>query len=78
MLKVKSVYYEEWKYLRNRMEFAILNNNFTSKGKVPLEDTFMAYLEKKYKNKQIEGKNQSIIQEREQFLKEIKKNLSCQ
>lgn len=77
MLKVKSMYYEEWKYLRNRMENAILNNNFKSKGKFPIEDSFMAYLEKKYKNQQIEGKNYNIIQEREQFLNEIADTSFC-
>lgn len=77
MLKVKSMYYEEWKYLRNRMENAILNNNFTSKGKFPSEDSFMSYLEKKYKNQQIKEKNSNIIQERELFLKEIESTFLC-
>ncbi len=77
MLKVKSMYYVEWKYLRNRMENAFLSNDFTSKDKFPIENDFMTYLEKKYKNKEIEGNNSNIIQEREQFLNEIANTSFC-
>lgn len=77
MLKVKSAYYDEWKCLRNRMENAILNNNFTTKGKNALENNFLSYLEKKYKDQEIDSKTINIIHERDCFLEEFNQSTSC-
>ena len=69
MLKIKSIYYTTWKYLRTKMETALKNQKFKSKEKNSLETKFLNYLKEKYENKQIDLSKINIIEEREDFLK---------
>ena len=69
MLKIKSIYYTTWKYLRTKMETALKNQKFKSKEKNSLETKFLNYLKDKYENKQIDLSKINIIEEREDFLK---------
>lgn len=68
MVKWKSLYYKEWKYLRNRMEYAIKNNKYNLKYKDELEHKFITHIENKYANKNIDIKDINIIDERDDFL----------
>ncbi len=67
MVKFKTAYYSEWKYLRNKMESAIKNNNYNLKCQTDLEKNFMIYLENKYKNKNVDIESVNIIEEREKY-----------
>ena len=57
MVKTKTFYYDKWKYLRNKMENSIKNNNYKINGNDELENKFMKYLKLKYENKEIDIKN---------------------
>ena len=70
MVKVKTKYYEEWKYLRNKMPKAIESNQFDTKSSNSLETNFLHFLELKYKNKKVDVEQVNIIEEREEFLKQ--------
>lgn len=72
MLKIKTDYYMTWKYLRSKMEKSLKTNKYQTDGKNTLETNFLNYLEKKYGNKEVDEKEVSIIEEREDFLKETK------
>lgn len=69
MVKIKTRYYSDWKFLRSRMEEALKNNNFKPVGKSDLENTFMKYLENKYYNRDCNIDEVKIVKEREEFLK---------
>ena len=67
MLKTKTYYYDKWKYLRNKMESCIKNNNYKINSKDELEDEFINYLKSKYENKDIDINSINIISERREF-----------
>ena len=69
MVKTKSFYYDKWKCLRTKMENALKSNNFKSKNKDDLENSFMQYLKLKYENKEYDIKKVNIIKERNEFEK---------
>lgn len=69
MVKIKTNYYNEWKYLRGKMEYAIKNNNYNCKCQNTLEKSFLTYIENKYKNKMIDMNDLNIIHERDEFFK---------
>ena len=71
MVKTKTFYYDKWKYLRNKMENSIKNNNYKINGNDELENKFMKYLKLKYENKEIDIKNINIITERNEFEKNM-------
>ena len=71
MVKTKTFYYNKWKYLRNKMENSIKNNNYKINGNDELENKFMKYLKLKYENKEIDIKNINIITERNEFEKNM-------
>ena len=68
MFKYKTEYYKKWKLLRTKMENAIKNNDYKTKGD-DLEVKFMKYLENKYKDKEIDINTINIIDERNEFEK---------
>jgi len=68
MVKIKTNYYNEWKYLRSKMEYSIKNNNYDLKFKNNLEKSFLAYIENKYKNRNVDLKTINIINERDEFI----------
>ena len=72
MVKVKTFYYNQWKYLRSKMENAIKDNNYKSKSKDELECIFLKYLQTKYEDKEINIKSINIIDERREFEKKHK------
>ena len=67
MVKTKTVYYDKWKYLRNKMENALKNNKFNTKSNDELEISFLSYLKEKYQGKKIGLESINIIQERHNF-----------
>ena len=67
MFKYKTYYYKKWKLLRSKMESAIKNNDYKIKGNDELEIKFIKYLEKKYKDKNIDVDSINIIDERNEF-----------
>ena len=67
MAKIKTSYYNQWKYLRTKMEDAIKNNNYKSKSKDELECNFLKYLQTKYEDKDINIKSINLIDERKEF-----------
>ncbi len=67
MVKTKTVYYDKWKYLRNKMENALKNNKFNTKSNDELEISFLNYLKEKYQGKEIDLESINIIQERHNF-----------
>ena len=67
MVKVKSFYYNRWKYLRTKMEYALKNGDYSVKSKEDLENTFMKYLQRKYENKNVDISKINIIIERKEF-----------
>lgn len=67
MVKTKTVYYDKWKYLRNKMENALKNNKFNTKSNDELEISFLSYLKEKYQGKEIDLESINIIQERHNF-----------
>ncbi len=67
MVKAKTAYYDKWKHLRNKMEYALKNNDYKVKSKDSLEVSFMEYLKVKYENQKIDVHDTDIIQERKQF-----------
>ena len=67
MVKTKTVYYDKWKYLRNKMENALKNNKFNTKSNDELEISFLNYLKEKYQDKKIDLESINIIQERHNF-----------
>lgn len=67
MVKTKTVYYDKWKYLRNKMENALKNNKFNTKSNNELEISFLNYLKEKYQGKEIDLESINIIQERHNF-----------
>ena len=67
MVKTKTVYYDKWKYLRNKMENALKNNKFNTKSNDELEISFLNYLKEKYQGKKIDLESINIIQERHNF-----------
>ena len=69
MVKTKTAYYNKWKYLRNKMEYAIKNNDYRFNSKDKLEEEFLKYIENKYKDKDVNIFKINIINEREEFLK---------
>ncbi len=71
MTKTKTKYYDEWKYLRTKMEKAIQNKNFNCKSKDALENHFLEFLKAKYENKEVDSKSLNIIKEREEFLDKL-------
>lgn len=72
MFKYKTEYYKKWKLLRLKMENAIKTNDYKVKVNNKLENAFIKYLEKKYKDKNIDINKINIIDERNKFEKEIK------
>lgn len=68
MVKIKTQYYNKWKHLRNRMESAVKNSDFSYTGGDYLEKRFMEHLEEKYKNNDIDASSLNIIAERDEFL----------
>lgn len=72
MTKTKTKYYEEWKYLRTKMEKAVLNQEFHCKNKQDLENKFMEFLKNKYENKEVDKNELNIIKEREEFFNQTK------
>lgn len=71
MVKTKTVYYDKWKYLRNKMENALKNNKFNTKSNDELEISFLSYLKEKYQGKEIDLESINIIQERHNFYENI-------
>ena len=69
MFKYKTDYYKKWKLLRSKMENAIKNNDYKTKGTDKLEVEFIKYLENKYKDKEININSINIIDERNEFEK---------
>jgi len=69
MFKYKTNYYKKWKLLRSKMENAIKNNDYKTKGTDKLEIEFIKYLENKYKDKEIDINSINIIDERNEFEK---------
>jgi len=69
MFKYKTEYYKKWKLLRSKMENAIKNNDYKTKGNDELESKFLKYLENKYKDKNIDINLINIIDERNEFEK---------
>lgn len=69
MVKYKTEYYKKWKYLRSKMENAILKNDFKIKSNDEIDNKFMMFLENKYKNKNIDISSITIIDERNCFEK---------
>ena len=67
MAKIKTSYYNQWKYLRTKMADAIKNNNYKSKSKDELECNFLKYLQTKYEDKDINIKSINLIDERKEF-----------
>lgn len=67
MVKTKTMYYDKWKRLRNRMENSLRNNSYSSKSKDPFDQQFISYLKEKYENKEIDIKKINIISERKEF-----------
>ena len=67
MIKVKTYYYEKWKYLRELMEKVISTNKYNIKSNDELEIDFIKYLENNYKDKNIDINNINIIDERDNF-----------
>ena len=67
MVKTKTVYYDKWKYLRNKMENALKNNKFNTKSNDELEISFLNYLKEKYQGKEIDLESINIIEERHNF-----------
>ena len=65
MFKYKTDYYKKWKILRSRMEYAIKNNDFKAKDNRDIE--FINFLEKKYKDKNIDVNLVNIVNERRDF-----------
>lgn len=76
MVKLKTNYYNTWKYLRARMENALKKNNFdVSVCKNELEEKFIRYLQEKYENKDYNLQKINIIDERHDFEKD--KMIDC-
>lgn len=72
MVKLKTNYYNTWKYLRARMENDLKKNNFdVSVCKNELEEKFIRYLQEKYENKDYDLQEINIIDERHNFENEI-------
>ena len=69
MFKYKTDYYKKWKLLRSKMENAIKNNDYKTKGTDKLEVEFIKYLENKYKDKEININSINVIDERNEFEK---------
>jgi len=69
MVKIKTSYYDKWKYLRSKMENALKNNSYKFKSKDRLENSFMKYLQEKYENKTVDIKTINIINEKNEFEK---------
>ncbi len=70
MVKMKTNYYNTWKYLRTKMEYALKKHNFNSSTcKNQLEEMFMRYLKVKYENKDYDIQQINIIDERNNFEK---------
>lgn len=67
MVKTKSFYYNKWKNLRTKMEYALKNNNFSYQKNNPLEQDFLQYLKSKYENQKIDLTSINIISERDEF-----------
>ena len=67
MFKYKTDYYKKWKLLRSKMENAIKNNDYKTKGTDKLEVEFIKYLENKYKDKEININSINVIDERNEF-----------
>lgn len=72
MFKYKTEYYKKWKLLRSKMENAIKKNDYTTKVNNELENAFIKYLEKEYKDKNIDIDKINIIDERNKFEKQNK------
>ena len=71
MFKYKTEYYKKWKILRSRMEYAIKNNDFKAKDNRDVE--FMDFLERKYKDKNINVNLVNIVNERTDFEESVEK-----
>jgi len=69
MIKTKTNYYDTWKYIRNKMEMALKNHDYSSKSKNELEKSFMEYLQMKYANTDYNIQKINIIDERNEFEK---------
>ncbi len=69
MVKIKTNYYDTWKYIRTKMENALKNHNYNFKYKSKLEELFMQYLQMKYENTNYDMKKINIIDERNEFEK---------
>ena len=65
MFKYKTEYYKKWKIFRSRMEYAIKNNDFKAKDDRDIE--FVNFLEKKYKDKNMDVNLVNIVDERAEF-----------
>ena len=72
MFKYKTEYYKKWKLLRSKMENAIKKNDYTTKVNNELENAFIKYLEKEYKDKNIDIDKINIIDESNKFEKQNK------
>ena len=70
MVKFKTSYYNNWKTIRKKMETALKNNKFNIKTNSILEEKFMKYLEKEYKDKIVDTNVINIIDERNKFERE--------
>ena len=69
MVKIKTSYYNKWKYLRAKMENALKNNDYKCQNKDKLDIMFMKYLQEKYENKNVDIKTTIIIAEKHEFEK---------
>ncbi len=67
MFKVKTAYYNKWKHLRNKMEYAITNNKYKTKSNDELEISFLNYLQEKYQGKEVDVNAINIVDERHDF-----------
>lgn len=67
MVKTKTAYYDKWKSLRGKMEYALKHNDFITKSKDDEEINFMSYLKKTYENSNIDIKSIDIISERKKY-----------